>query len=78
VNRKKWFFSLVFLIFSFVLMANIAILTVYFFAKIYLYFFQDVPFFTYLPGLYKVIRAASFGGFVAGVDCWFAYYRYER
>lgn len=41
-------------------------------------FVRDVPFLTYLPGLYKIIRGASFGGIVVGIGCWYVYYRNEH
>lgn len=78
MNRNKWIISLILLPFVFIFMANFVAIIIYSIAKIYLYFIRDIPFLTYLPGLYKVMKGASFGGIVAGIGCWYVYYRNEH
>lgn len=78
MNRNRWLVALILLPLSFMFMANFVVLVIYIIAKIYLYFVRDVPFLTYLPGLYKVMKGASFGGIVAGIGCWYVYYRNEH
>jgi len=69
---------LVFLIVAFVLMANAIAFITYVAAKLYLYFMREIPFGIFLPGFFRLIKGASFGGVVAGVGCWYAYLKNER
>lgn len=78
MKSKKWVLLLFLFLLLSILTMNFIGLVVYAFAKIYLYFVRDVPFLTYLPGLYKIIRGASFGGIVVGIGCWYVYYRNEH
>ncbi len=75
---KRWFLLLITLIFAFVVTADIIIFVMYFAAKLYLYVVRDVPLTTYLPGFLRLIRGASFGGLIAGIGCWYIYYKNEK
>ncbi|WP_310606960.1 hypothetical protein [Buttiauxella brennerae] len=78
MTYQKWFLSLIFLIISFVLMADIIVIVTYVAAKIYLHFVRDIPFGTYLPGFLRLIKGATIGGVIAGIGCWYIYYKNER
>lgn len=78
MTDKKWILLFFLFLSLSVLTMNLIGLVIYAVAKIYLHFVRDVPFLTYLPGLYKVMKGASFGGIVAGIGCWYVYYRNEH
>lgn len=78
MTSKKWILLFFLFLLLSVLTMNFIGLVVYAIAKIYLYFVRDIPFLTYFPGLYNVIRGASFGGIVVGMGCWYVYYRNEH
>lgn len=78
MKYKKGLLSLVFLMLSFALMADIVVLLTYGAAKLYLYFVRYIPFNTYLPGLLRLIKGASFGGMIADLGCWYMYYKNEK
>lgn len=78
MTGKKWILLFALFMLLSILTMNFVGLVAYAIAKTYLYFVRDVPFLIYLPGLYKVIRGASFGGIVVGIGCWYVYYRNEH
>ena len=75
---NRWFLSLIFLIIAFVLMADAIAFITYVAAKLYIYFVRGIPFGIFLPGFFRLIRGASFGGVVAGIGCWFIYYKNRK
>lgn len=72
---KKWFLTLIFLIISFVMMADIIVIAIYVAAKIYLHLIRDIPFGVYLPGFWRLIKGSTIGGIIAGIGCWYIYYK---
>lgn len=59
-------------------MANVIISLVYVAAKLYLYIVRDIPLGTYLPGFFRVIKGASFGGMIAGIGCWYVSFKNRK
>ncbi|UXY13541.1 hypothetical protein N7922_25230 (plasmid) [Kosakonia sp. ML.JS2a] len=79
MTSKKRLFLLLLAFFVCVLMMNFIMLLTLLVIKVYLYFFQGVPFMTYSwQGLYKLARGATFGGIALGFGCLFAHYMHIR
>ncbi|MEB5752469.1 hypothetical protein MXF13_21645 [Leclercia adecarboxylata] len=78
MTLKKWLLSLIFLILAFVIMADVIVLFTYVAVKIYLYFACDISFGTSLPNFIKLLKGATFGGVIAGIGCWYIYYKNEK
>lgn len=74
----KWLSLLIFLVLSFMFSSFILSCFIYFAAKIYLYFVRNIPFGTYLPGFFRIIKGFSFGAIIAGIGCWYIYYKNEK
>ncbi|EAS2900308.1 hypothetical protein DTC83_06595 [Salmonella enterica] len=75
---KKWLVLLIFLITAFVFTMNVVVCAIYITAKLYLYIVRNIPVDTYLPGLLRLVKGASFGGVIGGIGCWFIYFKNEK
>ncbi|HAU5635926.1 TPA: hypothetical protein JD323_001842 [Citrobacter amalonaticus] len=74
-NKKhKYVLALFFITISMALTGAIVVSLTHAIAKLYLFFYSDIPLLSHLPEFYKGIKAGMFGGAIAGLGCWCIYF----
>ncbi|MBW4210154.1 MULTISPECIES: hypothetical protein [Enterobacter] len=78
MNKKTWWVSVFWILFTLILCMDLIAAITYFIARLYLYFAQNIPLGIDFPVLLRIIKGASFGGIIIGIGCLYVSFNKSR